>query len=422
MAIFRYIASDAGGKELRGAMDAPTAQEVVRRLSERGYGQVQVVGTAAGHAAEAAPTSNPVLRQTTPTFTPVRSTGGIAFGSARSEDLGMFFRQLASLVHAGFSVSAALADLAPRTAHRGLSRAAAAMAQATANGSSLAGLMVQYPGLFAPHVVGLVAAGETGGFVEFAFEEAALGAEQDAALRQGLWVAKVLIWNAVWTVLLLQPLFPSIDVKRMTAGTPGDVAHAFAGYGRALAWVIPLGIGLHIGAYLIGKMRHQPFARDFFDRVSLNLPVMARLAKMRALASFTRVLRRLLMSGISPDPAFTGAVNAVPNAALREQLARGIPVVRAGQGIDAAIQATGLMQHDPLQMLVTGQKTGQWLEMLDRVTAHYQEEAARATQDAKSFQKRLGIILTIVVTGYVLCVSTYGCYRLIFQAADEFAK
>ena len=35
MAVFRYEAADVTGKILRGAMDAPSAQDVVRRLTER---------------------------------------------------------------------------------------------------------------------------------------------------------------------------------------------------------------------------------------------------------------------------------------------------------------------------------------------------------------------------------------------------
>lgn len=310
-----------------------------------------------------------------------------------------------------------------RTGHRGLARAAREMAAATANGASMAPLMIAYPGLFAQHMVGLVAAGETGGFVEFSFEEIALGAEQDAALRQGLWFAKVLIWNAVWTVILLQPLFPSIDVHKLSnSDTSRAVFDAFTGYEHALMWAIPLGIVLHIVAHLVGKMRGQPFARDFFDRISLAVPVMARLARMRALASFTRVLRRLLMSGISPAPAFAAAVQSVPNAALREKLNLGLPIVRGGQGLDAAIQVTGMMPNDPMQMLITGQKTGQWIEMLDRVTAFYQEEAARATDAAKAAQKRLGVLLTIIVTGYVMIVTTKGCMDLTLKVGDEMMK
>ena len=413
MAIFRYEAADVGGKVLRGAMEAGSPQDVVRRLNERGYQQVQVLGAPSGMAMGA--TTAPARPM--PGDLDARR-GAFAFGAVPTTVLATFFRQMASLVHAGFTVGASLSDLGMRTSHRGLQSAVKSMGAATVNGGSFAGQMAQFPGIFPEHVVGLVRAGETGGFVEFSLAECALWAEQDAALRQGMWLPKILIWNAVWTVLLMQNLFTGIDAKKLMDGTASSMTHALDGYGRTLPWLIALGLALHLICYVVGKMRHQPFAERFVDGLSLRLPVMARLAKMRALAAFTRVLSRLLRSGISPAPAYEAAASSVPNAVLRDRLRLGVPIVRGGQGIDSAIQVTGLMGNDPLQMLVTGQKTGQWIEMLDRVTSYYQDEAVRATENAKAFQKRLGWILTLMVTGYVICAGTYGCYNVMFRVHE----
>lgn len=409
MAIFRYEAADVNGKVLRGAMDAPTAQEVTRRLSERGYRSVQVLASSGTAQAQA-------QMQAVSADMSAPRPGGLTFGKAvRAEDLGVFFRQLGSLVNAGFTVGAALADLGPRTSHRGLRTAATQMAATTASGASLSGEMAKYPGLFPAHVVGLVHAGETGGFLPFAFEEAALSAEQDTALRQGLWLARFLIWQSIWSVLLFQPLIGSIN--------PENVLGGLAGYGRKLLFIaIPVGIGLHLFCALAGWLWRQPMADRLRGRLSLAIPVMARVARMRAMASFTRVLRRLLMAGISPEPAFVGAARSVPNLVLSERLLAGASIVRAGQGIDAAIQATGMMEHDPLQLLVTGQKTGQWIEMLDRVTAYYQEEAARATDAAKSAQKRVGVIVTLVSTGYIMCAATYYLSRIGFEWTESWTE
>lgn len=408
MAIFRYEAADGKGKILRGAMDAATAQEVTRRLTEKGYRQVQVQG---GGAAAGKP------QQSITAAAPVRGGGGgLSLGAAvRPEDLGLFFRQLGALVQSGFSINAALSDLAMRTTNRQLRAGVAAMAAATATGGSLAGEMARHPHLFAPHVVGLVHAGETGGFLPFAFEEAALSAEQDAALRQGLWLARFLIWQSVWSVLLFQPLFPNIN--------PDNMPQSFVNYGRSLLLIsIPLGLLLHALALLGGWAWRQPFAVGARDRLALRIPVMARLAKKRALAAFTRVLRRLLMAGISPEPAFVGAARSVPNTILSERLMAGVSLIRAGQGLDAAVQATGLMDNDPLQMLVTGQKTGQWLEMLDRVTGYYQEEAAVAIEAAKTAQKRVGVLLTIITTGYVMIVGTHGMATIGFKWTEGWTE
>ena len=100
----------------------------------------------------------------------------------------------------------------------------------------------------------------------------------------------------------------------------------------------------------------------------------------------------------------------------------GQDVLRSGGGMDQAMQATRLLGHDPLQLLVTGMKTGQFVEMLDRVTAYYQEEAARATDAARAAQKRLGVLVTILTSGYILCAATYYGYRLMFKFTDNIAQ
>ena len=424
MALFRYEAADPNGKILRGAMDAPTAQEVSERLSARGYRHVNVLGNGAGTgAAQAMPFSQaqgarPAYagaagNAAEAAFAPPAGDNTPLFGAVpKPQDIALFFRQMASLAQAGFTPSAALGDLAPRTAHRGLSNAAFAMAQATANGGSFAGAMAQFPVLFAPHIVGLTHAGETGGFLPFVFEEAALGAEQDAALHQGLWFFSFLAWQSLWSVLLTIPIIPCVN--------PTNLAATGAAYTKALLFfVLPVGLACHIGAVVLKKMRHQPAFRDKFDILSLKIPVMARLARMRGLAAFTRVLRRLLMAGISPERAYVGAMNAAPNAWVRQRLALGLPVIRAAQGLDAAIAATGLMAHDPLQLLNTGQKTGQAVEMLDQVTSYYQEEAARATQAAKGAQKQAAVVLTLASSGYVLIVVAMGMSHM-FSWVDQF--
>jgi len=403
MPIFRYEATETDGRVLRGAMDAASPQEVELRLSGKGYTRIEVQG--AQTLAPPAPTLAP----------PLLGAGGAGLvPAARAEDLGLFFRQMGSLLHAGMTPGAALSNLAPRTANPQLQAAGLVMAQNVAQGASWAGEMARTNGLFPSHMVGLVAAGEAGGFLPFSCEEAALGAEQDAALRQGLGWVRFLIWQSVWSVLLFQPMFPSIDTKHFE-----DIK------GHALTYLkwegflcVPLGIAMHLGAHLGGKWWSSPAGAHLRDSLSLRISVMAKLHRARALASFTRVLSRLLRAGVGSSAAYEAAANAVPNSVLRNQLMRGLPEIRSARGLDSAIQATGLMDHDPIQLLVTGQQTGQLTETLDQVTAFYQEEAARATDAARKSQKQLAGIITIVSMGYVTILATYYIYKMGFQIAD----
>jgi type II secretory pathway component PulF len=403
MALYRYEATDPAGKVLRGAMDAPNPQEVQLRLSERGFKSVNVL------APLSAPPRAPQNAEIGRGEAKAERFGGVP--AARPAALGIFFRQLAALTDAGFTPAAALADLAPRTADPRLSKATFRMAQATASGASLAGELSREGGLFPEHVVGLVAAGEAGGFLPFAFDEAALGAEQDEAMRHGLGWVRFLSWQSVWSVILLAPLFPSIDVNSF----PQSVSN----YGRTLLFIgVPIGLLFHGLCGWLGRWWRTPGAERTRDGLCLKIPAMARLARMRALASFTRVLRKLLAAGVNPETAYRAASRAVPNIYLREQLEKGIPVLRNAGGIDGAIKASGLMDHDPLQLLITGQQTGKWTETLEQITAFYQEEAARATEAARSAQKRFGTILTLLSMGYVTIEIVRGLATLGFKFTE----
>ncbi len=406
MPIFRYEATEASGRVLRGAMDATSSQDVEARLSGKGYTRIEVQGTAQAQATQIAP----------PAPDNGRATVGLQ-PAARAEDLGLFFRQMASLLHSGMTPGAALSNLSPRTANPKLQSAGRTMAQNVANGASWAGELARTNGLIPEHIVGLVAAGETGGFLPFACEEAALSAEQDAALRQGLGWVRFLIWQSIWSVLLFQPLFPSIDTKHFE-----DIkGHALTFLKWQAFLCVPLGIALHLGAYLGGKWWASPAGAHTRDSLSLKILVMAKLHRARALASFTRVLSRLLRAGVGLSVAYEAAAKAVPNSILRTQVLRGLTEIRAARGLDSAIQATGLMEHDPVQLLVTGQQTGQLTETLDQVTAFYQEEAARATDVARKSQKQLAGIITIVSMGYVTILATYYMMKMGFQIADGIA-
>ncbi len=410
MAKFRYEATDAKtGQTQQGVAEAANAQEIELRLSERGYRSVRVYVEKLVDSGQGAvvseqrtgdkprPTGQPIPPSPLTTdHYPLTTTLSVP-----PADLATFFRQMASLLHAGFTPLSALADLAPRTANRRIARAAQDAGMAAGRGESLAGAFAKHPCVFPAHVVGLFNAGEAGGFLEYACEEAALGAEADAALRQGIWVPKLLFWQSIWSFLILQPLVNNLK-PIFEQGLAG-----FSGFGREFLFLwVPLGIGLHLLCELAGLWWRQPFAARAHDRIALMIPVMRKLAYNRAVAAFTRLLRRLLLSGVSPEAAYTAAAQSVPNSVYRDKLLSGITVLRAGNGLDDALKATGLLEHDPLQLLVTGQRTGQWTEMLDRVTAYYQDQAAKATDDAKNAQKRMAFLVTAISAGYVLIAST----------------
>ena len=404
MTRFSYTGTNTKtGQAESGTMDAQSAQDAELRLSERGLRGARVTVEKSANT----------IRATTATAPrpPLPAPAPFAFAPAvPPADLATFFRQMASLLHAGFTPISALADLAPRTANRCISRAASDIGMAIGTGEPFGASVAKHANVFPPHIAGLIHAGETGGFLEEACEEAALGAEGDAALRQGLWIPKILFWQSVWSFLILQPMLNHLSQTLGGAfNSGGAMVGVMAMVREFLFFWLPFGMFLHFLCYVGGMVWRQPGFAPTRDRLLLILPVMRKLSYTRAVAGFTRLLRKLLLSGISPETAFVAASNAVPNTVYRNQLlSGGVPVLRAGNGLDAAMQASGMLEHDPLQLLITGQRTGQWSEMLDKVTAYYQDAAVKATDDAKNAQKRAAILITMVSVGYVTIGAVAG--------------
>jgi hypothetical protein len=57
--------------------------------------------------------------------------------------------------------------------------------------------------------------------------------------------------------------------------------------------------------------------------------------------------------------------------------------------------------------------------MLDRVTLFYQDEAAKATDAARSAQKRVGGLVTLISMGYVTIVTTHGLANVGFKWTES---
>lgn len=399
MSFFRYEAIDRSGQTVIGTMDAPDESAVTARLTQMGY-RPQMI-TPAGRPASSKK----------PAPSAQRATHNVVGGDRRAtpQELALFFRQFASLVHAGITLYQALDNLAPRTKHPLLAHTARAMADAARNGERISDVMEQCPRLYAPHVVATVRAGELGGFLEIALAEIAYDYEQEVAFYKGLWLPKALVLQAPFTLAVAQPLFPTLFPE-----------------GRLLAYLqlvffrnIPLVIGLLLLCRFLYLRSQEPRYRERRDELALKIPVFGELARQKSLASFVRMLRRLFAAGIGPIGAWEGAMNVAPNAVIRTKLNEAGAMMRQNVPLHDAFSATGLFANETEQLLATGVLSGQMVEMMDRVAAYYQDNVQRAFDSARFWMYRLGFALFLALSGVILGVMVYNYFHGIFHWVEQ---
>lgn len=340
--------------------------------------------------------------------TPEKST----LGGVKTRDMLFFFRQFSSLTHSGISLFGALENLGTRTPNPSLALTAREMSETARNGGMISDIMERYPRIYPDHVVGMIRAGETGGFIDIALAEIADNYDANIKLYRAAWIPKTMAIQAFLLLPLVIPLFPiifrSFDYK----------ANLIA-YFKVVTFVsMPITLALMFLMIFAGRTLQLPQHRYLRDSWSLKFPAFGNLQREVAIANFLRMLRRLYHAGIAPMQAWEGAMNTASNVVIRDQLARSYELMQTGSNLADAFAATGLFADQVEQMVFTGQQSGQVVEMLDQASAYYEERAEVARGKARLMMFRLGFIALLVFGGIAVCWMAHSYFAGIFNVVD----
>lgn len=408
MPLYRYEIVSKGGKTLSGAMDASSENEVYQNLTAKGFlvnfiMASQVPNTQAGQSA---------VRQTAAPM-PVGQVSGL---SAPMGELAIFFRQIQSLLHSGMNAYQALIDITKQTRNRSLRMIIDRMASRIQAGDKLSQAMSEFPSAFPPHVLGIVAAGELGGFLPIVLGDIALDYElkQRASSRVMKFIAWML-WINAFGCLFLVPFVPSL----LTPGVE-SLSDAFHRYLQITIPYILIPMVIAVGVYHIAAaiLRRRQM-RNVAHKLLLWVPSAGRASKERSVAVFSQILWRLMAAGVLPVTAWEAASQAAENVIVSQKLAGQAGAMRSGVKISDAIALTGLFSDGDKRVLSIAEASGQTVDSLHRIASYYEDAARTSAGRFKSFGLRISIWATVLATAAVLgSIAMY--YNMVFPWVDKF--
>jgi len=332
-------------------------------------------------------------------------------GGVSTRDLAFYFQQLAPLTKSGMTIFAALDNLAARTPNKNLAQTAREMAEAARKGQRISDVMELYPRIYPDHIVGMVRAGEMGGFLEIALAEIALNFEQNLALYKGMWIAKLMASQAIYVLPVVVPLMPCLTRSF-------DVAANMVLYAKWELLLLPLTALLHLLILRSVKQAQLPQFRRFRDSMSLRIPAFGNLQRMVALSAFVRMLRRLHHAGVSPIQSWECAMNTADNVVIREKLGSSYNLMNQGASFSDAFAATGLFDNQIENLIITGQHSGEIVESLDKAADFYQERVYDATVRARRTMLSMGLITMLVLGGAALAWLEHSYFQGLFTLTD----
>jgi type II secretory pathway component PulF len=381
---FAYRALDIEGRLVEGRVEGADLQSVTRRLVEEGY-SIQNIGVATPRIERPAQ-SEPGPSQ----YSPLTSN---IFGRVELPDLSFFFRQLATMSEAGINPAQALQTLSAQSRSPKLAAIIMEARAGVEGGKPLSVSFEQHPEVFTPLMLSLLRAGEQGGFVDSALKQIADYIDQEIKLRQLL--RRVTLYpKLVIAASILIFLAGNAIIAAVAPNSPIRLTSILT---TPSTWLClgPLIAGLWI---FVRYGLKQAAVKQSWDQLILNLPGLGTTSRQYAMAKFGRAFGALYKGGVPLQNAFKLAADACGNEALRAAMQPAVRELETGAGVADTFRATGAFNPIVLDMVATGEQTGNLDLMLNKMSEFYEGEAETRSHQAAMIT---GVVMLLLVAAYV---------------------
>lgn len=379
MPTFRYVAQTQDGREVRGTVQARSRLEASDTLRKEGYWLLELY-------AEPEPT--------TPLHATHQKVWQPLFGGIPLKTQALFFRQLATMLSAGVPLYQALDTLGNQRVHPRLRRTILEIKNAVLSGERIAEAFDRYPALFSPIVRAVIRVGETAGVLERTLRQIADYLENELELRRLL--SRVTFYPKL--VLFFAILIPGIVPALITiVGGQGGQPVGQVLTEITLRYLKILGVVFAVWAVYRLAMQSRTL-RVAWGVFLVSLPWIGFTYKQLALARFARALSALYGAGIPLSQAIRYAADACGNDYLTERLKPTASKLEAGRGIAESLREARVLPDMVMDMVATGENTGEIGFMMDKVAEYYEEEGKLRSHQAGYV---FGILVFLGVAIYV---------------------
>ena len=380
---FRYRAVTHAGEIVTGEVEAPSRDEVVRRIEYLGHLTIEAEVAASGM------------------LTRSRRRGG---KPPRSGDVSMLLRQLALLLGAGLTLETALRTLGDDT-NKALAGFANSLRASITTGDSFAEALDQHSSIIEPAYVAMVRAGEASGklsavlraIVEDRARREALANQINAAIRYPIFLVGsavvVLLFFLIYVVPQFEPVFKDLGGRLNSAAAFVVVCSSWLRLNLDLFLGICLSLVLGIWFVL-----SRPEWRVRIIAVIASLPGISGLMDDRRTARILETLGLLLENGVALPVALKILRDVVTEPRYVAAVDRVHDQVRNGRRFADALSEAELLPPLAVRMLRIGDEMGDIATIVRHAAAFYEQKLGM------SLDRLMGAVgpITIIVVSLVI--------------------
>jgi type II secretory pathway component PulF len=410
---FKFVARSAKGALVDGIIEATDRSAALREIEKTKGFPVRAELITDGKAAAASPSQGGGSTKTSSSPAPATSIQTMSHTQQH-----LFTEQLALLLGAGMTLDEALGILEKRMKHPKLHGLAKGLHQALIEGRSLSQALRDYPRIFSPLYVNMVAAGEASGTLSDILKRLVRYLAEIKELRDR--VQQALVYPAVLVVvgILMVTVFMTVMVPKLLKfftdtnqelplatqllmKTHTAIAHYW--------WAGLLGLFLLSTAFRSWTSTAE--GSKAWDALRWRIPGYGSVMRHRYYAQFARTLGTLLANGVTLLKSLELIEDIAGNAFVREKMKAAQQSVVDGLALSNSLMQQNICPELFIDMLAVGEQSGRLSETLGNIADVYDRELDKQVKLISTLIPPFVMIGIAVVVGFVV----FGILSAVFS-------
>lgn len=411
---FAYIIKDAKGARVEGILKADSLDQAVDKLAKEGSTIISVKAASEGAFKGKMSLSDKIM------LSIYKWRTGVSL-----KTLVFFTRQLSTMFSAGLTIEKSITDLEKAEKNAKFAKVLRRLSDDIRKGYSLSESMEQHPGVFNPLYVALVKAGEVSGTLHTILDELSDYLEKIEDTRRKVRSAMaypifILIFLAIvvwflfyYVVPMFAEVYEGFDAE---LPVPTQIAIAISNFITNNVFLAILAVlGVIVSLWVINLTDK---GRYVWDSIKLKLPVFGGVTVNSIMSKFSRTFSILMAAGVPIMDTMELTENVVQNAVIEGGIRRARVMVKEGYGVANAFRRTGLFPPTLLQMIGTGEETGDMDKLLGKAAQFYEKLVDAVIERLTSLIEPILIIIMAAVVGSIIVV----IYLPIFSLGEAMSQ
>lgn len=384
--VFRYIAKNPNGRVEKGKLSAYSKLDVHSYLLAEGY-----------EVYEIEPFKGLTLK-------------GERKSKVKSSDLVFFLTQLSTYIRAGIPLVDSMKILEKQAKNPKLIALYKDIIYDLTMGDSFSQGLENQGEAFPKLLVNMIKAAELAGNLTETLDDmgdyyTTINKTKKAMVSAMTYPLSITSFAILVVVFILVWVIPNfVDMYReMDAALPTITVITIAMSDFLQKYWIFLGIGIVALVFIIGALySNVKIFRTLIQWVSMRLPIIGKIIIYNEVTMFSKTFSSLWRHNVFITDSMEVLGRITNNEIYKMLIFDAIANVAKGESISISFKDQWAFPLVAYEMLVTGERTGQPGEMMEKVADFYQEEHRNAVNSIKTFIEPVMIIFLAVVVGGIL--------------------